>query len=561
MLNKQEENASECERLPSTTVNNSESEHNFDLAGLSEEEDGHDTHSKDQTHKLTHDKERSQPPKKKQGRIRAPPKPNIRRHENYEQTGYPDSSIKSISKDVTTSEWVLVSNIPPMSKLSDLFPSLSEILEFEIKKGIIDLDKLLNNKDNANHASPSQNQESHDRLKAIHALPSLYTSQTIRPNTGIPLWTFHPHPNKSLPAQLILEARLHLSYRARPAGWFLRFSNRSVAHAVRCHVREAEKHEALMREQFDGERRAIRRERREWTEGLWRRVWEDCEAEGVAKKNASMLEKEGGEERELMWGDDSLREQGLDESDIADSGVDVETFLGDDMELQGDSVRGNPPGGQSVDEFFDEYSRSHPYPMQSTEMPSVESVFGYHHLKCGSATLRIQEFTPTDLHSETKQPSWEQNSFHLGNLLDLSDSVVRVENSALTTTVDEVNYLFRGYDLKSIWPDLTGHKEHLPSWLVDLPKSIGWNLSRYDATDNVTSQVAVDILLKGKNRDKQFSHGNRQQDKTIDRPTQNMFIVRFATPADARMAVRDKQGIELNKRRLLLSQYPRVDMV
>ncbi|KAL3802657.1 hypothetical protein HJC23_011981 [Cyclotella cryptica] len=563
---------SKPETLPSAALSNLELEQDVSLDRPSDDfghNDGASSTaeparlSEGQIQRRTHGDDRPQMSKQKQGRIRESSKPSIRPHQtNHEPKESPKSARKFISKNVTTSEWVLVSNIPPMSKLSDLIPSLSDILQFEIKKGIIDLDKLLLNNNNTIDASAFENQTSYQRLQEMNALHSLYSTQTIKSDSGIPLVTFHPDPNQSLPSQLLLEARLHLSYRARPMGWFLRFSNRSIAHAVRCHVREAERHEGLIREQFESEKKEIRRERGLWTEGLWRKVWEDCGAEAFAKKKKrSMMEEESVEERGLMWGDDAVSDEDWDESDPADVDIPVETALEDGVEMEGDGVTSNLTGGQSVDEFFDEYARSHPYPMHSTTMPSVESVFGYHHLKCGSTPLQIQEFTPIISPLDKKRPSWEQNSFHLGNLLDLSDSVIRVETNSLRTTLDEVKYLFRGYDLKSIWPGPSGDQEQLPSWCADLPKSIGWNLRRHGTSGNDASQAAVDILVEGKNRNTHFSSGNGERGSTIGRPSQHMFLVRFATPADARMAVRDKQGIELNQRRLMLSQYPRVELM
>lgn len=85
--------------------------------------------------------------------------------------------------------------------------------------------------------------------------------------------------------------------------------------------------------------------------------------------------------------------------------------------------------------------------------------------------------------------------------VDVSDCMIRVENSQLGTTVDNVRHLFRRYD--TTWEG--------PS------------------------------VVECKFRDKQSS----------------VFIVHFADPSWARAAVRELQGIEVRGNFLLLAQYPR----
>ncbi|EJK55284.1 hypothetical protein THAOC_24997, partial [Thalassiosira oceanica] len=86
------------------------------------------------------------------------------------------ASVVKETTNATTSSWVLVENTPNSANVSDLYESLNEILEFEVGKGIIDLDGIQNN-DKARAA-----------LEDIGALESLYTTQAID-NDDIPLWT------------------------------------------------------------------------------------------------------------------------------------------------------------------------------------------------------------------------------------------------------------------------------------------------------------------------------------------------------------------------------------
>ena len=479
-----------------------------------------------------------------------------RRQIQKNKTGSNPSDAISAIKDVTTSEWLLVSNIPPMSKLSDLLPSLSNILEYEINKGIIDINKLTSENDSETHHDYTRHLEEND------ALPLLYSAKSLTNDSGIPLLNINLNPDLSLPSQFITEARLHLSYRARPMGWFLRFTDESIAHAIFCHIQEAGKHEELIRGQFEKERDEVLKERRVWTEKLWKSVHDDY---GINTRKYESVFNDRMEEKELMWGKDfdhdPIEVDSTGEVDNPDS-CKYDQLGGIDEAINSSEGECN----NDVNDFFDEYTKSHPYPMHSTSMPSVETVFGLHYLKCGSTPLLVDKFSPTSTPVETNERLgiWEQHSFHLGNLLDLSDSCVRVETHALKTSVAEIKWLFRGYDFKNIYPLSSDSKDQLPSLsFADLPKSIGWNLNRYVVNDKETnSPDAVDFLVIGKGRafrdqNEKFSRTTKQ----IDRPTHHVFLIRFATPADARMAVRQMQGTMFNERRMLLSQYPSADTI
>ena len=192
--------------------------------------------------------------------------------------------------------------------------------------------------------------------------------------------------------------------------------------------------------------------------------------------------------------------------------------------------------------------------MHSTAVSSVESVFGLHRLKCWSSSLTIREFSPTSSPGRENSSAWEQHSFHLGNMLELSDSCVRVETSSLNVSVDDIKYLFRAFDVTSIYPEASESKIQLPPSFSQLPKSIGWNLRRYELDYNGNSHHDVDILVKGKR-----NIGN-QQTSYINYPRSHTFLIRFASPADARMAIRTNQDITFKGSRMMLAQYPRVEI-
>ena len=469
------------------------------------------------------------------------------------------SRVSSIN-DITTSDWLLVSNIPPMSQLSDLLPSLDNILKYEINKGIINLDELLTS--NGTKSVDFRDPEYYHQLKEMDALDSLYSTQTIHSESSVPLCKLTLDPDQSLTSQLIVEARLHLSYRARPMGWFLRFNNRSIAHAVRCHVREAERHTRLIKEKFKDERKSVLSQRRVWIEGLWKSVRGDYAKKHSRKRHLGV--KDSLKDRKLMWGEDVVTEQESD--DVAARSLD-EHISNEENELTDIDTAINEDRDQSrheVDKFYDDYTEARPYPMHTTTMPSVESVFEWHNLKVGSASLRVDEFSPTSspIKTEKKMDYWEQHSFHLASALDLSDSCVRVETTALNTKVHEIIYLLRGYDLKSIYLEAPGLKQ-MPSSFAHLPKSIGWNLRQCECDDKSTpQQLAVDLLVAGEDM-RNFQRRNGVSGKRQDMvtpPWKHTFLIRFATPADARMAIREMQGTPINERRMIFSQYPRADL-
>jgi hypothetical protein len=445
----------------------------------------------------------------------------------------------------TSSEWLLVTNTPPMSKLSDLLPSLSNILEFEINKGILDLDQLFTT-NNPNYIKP----EYYTTLKEMNTLDSLYTLEDLK-LSNLPILDLSIHPEESLPSQLISETRFHLSYTARPMGWFLRFQNKSIAHAIRCHINEAERHASMISDQHKFDRMKVRKERVDWVEGLWKKVQADYNVKKIAMQNA-LVREDDVDERELMWGEDvvSRVEVGGNDTSFGDKlgGIDeaVNTAAAETTE-DSECVE------DVVNTLYEEYAQSHPYPDQSTAMSSVESVFGLYQLKCGPRVCKVNAFSPNNIPSQ----EWDQHSFHLGKLLELSDSVVRVDTRGLRTTVDNIKYLFRAFDFKGIYLGSSDEMEQLQSSFAGLPKSIGWRLSNYETVNpEMPKYAAVDLLIAGKER-REFRPSNGKPTA----PANHTFLIRFASPSDARMAVREMQGKMYENEQLLLTQYPSANII
>jgi len=136
------------------------------------------------------------------------------------------SDRKSDSGIVST-EWVSITNIPPLSTLDDLLVDIERIMTTELSMGIVDLDaaeKMMDDQSTITDTSTNTDIDS-----------SASASDEEQPQ--LPIW----QPDVLLPAHLVVEARLSLSTLKRPTGWFIRFPSRSVVHALLSHIEEANK--------------------------------------------------------------------------------------------------------------------------------------------------------------------------------------------------------------------------------------------------------------------------------------------------------------------------------
>ena len=417
--------------------------------------------------------------------------------------------------NVASTEWIQVSSTPPMSKLSDLFPSLNQIIEFELQKGIIDLDVL----ERLKHDSGASHTAAFRALGELDASNSLYTTEKINDdNPNIPLWT--PASSSNSPDAypdnypIVQEARIQLSYRAQPVGWFLRLPCRSVVNAVLNHVRLANK-QLLNSVQLNN----LKQDRKKWRECLWKGVYADYESLAEKKDMRSALDKEHHDEKELMWGYGKLGQ------DIEDNSVLESSVVGEsDTATTFDDDRRNDEGN----DYLQSYMQRHPFPSQLMNSSS------YRPLKSGSTIVSVREFSPylADVAlSDKKHVPWEQHAFHLSPLLNISDSVVRVETSDLNVSEEDIQYLFRGYDLKSI-PEST-ELTTLPSGIDKIIESLGWN---------VQCNGNADMLVHGKHAPYERGSERGHTKGAPNRANRNTFLVRFSSPAEARMAVRDTNG-------------------
>ncbi len=411
-----------------------------------------------------------------------------------------------------TSEWIQVSSTPVMSKLSDLFPSLNQIIEFELQKGIVDLDVL----ERLKHNSGTRYNAAFQALDELDASNSFYTTEPINNDkTTIPLWT----PSSSINSQqtyqdvcpMIQEARLQLSNRAHPKGWFLRLPCRSVVNAILNHVRLANK-QLLYSVHINN----LKQQRKKWREGLWKGVHADYESLAEKKEMQSALENDHDDEKELMWGCGGL-------------GQDVEEIPPLDRPAVGESDNAITFNADHQDDevsaYLQSYMQKYSFPSQRTVPPS------YQPLKSGSTIVSVREFLPYEISlADKKLIPWEQHAFYLSPLLNISDTVARVETSDLNVSEEDIQFLFRGYDLKTI-PEII-ESTTLSFGYDTFLQSLGWNIA---------SNGNVMLVNGGHEAHEKFSMRRRAKGVT-SRVNSHTFLVRFASSAEARMAIRDYNG-------------------
>lgn len=444
-----------------------------------------------------------------------------KRRDMHEKTNSATNKRNYASK-VASSNWILISNTPLMSKLSDIITGIENIIAFEMEKGIIDLEKI---NDYVNSGANQKQQR--ENLYKVGALGSFYATEHVDAASGIPLWSpdSTSDDGEELPSHMIMEARLHLSQHARPMGWFLRLPSRSIVHAILQHNKKAEKLENLERHRLRVEDGNVKYERREWRQKLWKGVWSEHENIAASRDKKKLLDEENKDEWNLAWGVETDERLNVATSEKEISGNENEThaFVGDDGENT-EEVEETPSVNDDHEiafDYLDEFSQSNPYPGQfKSQVDSSSS--GYRLLKCGSSKLKIMEFVPQP--QGYKPPwfeygnMWAYASFHMSPMLKLSDSVVRIETESLNMSVDDIQYMFRGYDLESVLPLDESAQSSLPSSCSNYVKSLGWNCN---------SVGNVNMLISGIAKSANPRH---------------TFLVRFASPSSARMAIRNENG-------------------
>lgn len=150
-------------------------------------------------------------------------------------------------------------------------------------------------------------------------------------------------------------------------------------------------------------------------------------------------------------------------------------------------------------------------------------------LSCGGRELTVEPFYPSKSR-RTKINTLFHNPLKWG----ISDNVIRMENCVREATENDVANFFVRYNLLD---------ERKGKLLND----------RYPTK-------SVQLIVQGAGKDDDFAAktavaGGRENEVTLS--ATSTFLVRFASAADARSAVRDKQNVEFMGRRLRLAQYSR----
>jgi hypothetical protein len=318
----------------------------------------------------------------------------------------------------TTTQWVKITGIPPLSTLDDMLVDIERIMSTELNMGIVNLDeaeKLLWNQMKNQRSQDEKGDDNNDDDNNNNNNNNA-TNNDDDASQAIPLW----YPNQEgedidLPPHMVIEAHLDLSTLYRQAGWYLRFPNRSCVHALLSHVKEASR---------------IARSR-EW--------------ENRSNKKSSV--------------------QSQDEEDTQDEPI-------------------------------------------SSHEPKA--------LKCGWKEVTVYPF------------AMKSKDFH-SNIDWIDDSVVRVENCPVESTVDDLRYFLNLYTL----------------------------MDDRSFDDNKSSLQAVQLAVHGTKSTDEKARIKEIGKKQYTRSRTNTFLVKFATASDARAAIREKQGNELIGRKIKLAQFSR----
>ncbi len=120
----------------------------------------------------------------------------------------------------------------------------------------------------------------------------------------------------------------------------------------------------------------------------------------------------------------------------------------------------------------------------------------------------------------------------------IDDTVVRVENCAPESTVDDLRYFFSPYDLMDD-----------RNFTTDNNKDEGKTMQR----------EAVQLVVSGGKEQEQQANliVDGKAPKLLTPSRTNTFLVQFTTAAEARAAVREKQNVELLRKKIKLAQFSR----
>jgi len=328
-----------------------------------------------------------------------------------------------------TTDWIMVTNIPMLSNLYDILSTMSQVVQIELHRGIVDLDAAEETlQKQLLLLEHEQQQETHGKVDS---------SSSSSSSTTLPLWI----PNKDddddddddsdkknqYPSHLVLEARLFLSRAARPSGWFLRFPNKSVVHAILSHAQE----------------------------GL-------------------------------------------------------------------DAHNNNNPSSSSLEDVD----------ATTTSVTTTQPII------CGGKLLQLQPFTPQQQQQSSSSRNYFQNvSFEKYQKYQYNDTCVRIENCTVRTTIEDVYFFLKEYDL-------------IPQQSLSSSSSNNNNNEEEEEENVVVSGVEIWDHAGG-------TTTNRTKIKRYNKQAPPIFIVRFTSPSEARAAVREMQYKELKGNKIRMMQYPR----
>jgi len=176
--------------------------------------------------------------------FRSPPKEWNRSNSFHSRRKKKHNKIKEKKEpEIPTSSWVYVAKIPKLSNLDDLLIEVEHIMKQELERGILDLDVLTESieqqqvENDESHDNHNENQE-YEKVSSKDA-DILQNLSMIKPKYWDP--THVPASSDTIsayiPPHMVLEARSCLDPMKRPTGWFLRFPNRSVVHALLEHIK------------------------------------------------------------------------------------------------------------------------------------------------------------------------------------------------------------------------------------------------------------------------------------------------------------------------------------
>jgi hypothetical protein len=149
-------------------------------------------------------------------------------------------------------------------------------------------------------------------------------------------------------------------------------------------------------------------------------------------------------------------------------------------------------------------------------------------LLCGGRELTVEPFYPSK-----SRRSKVNNIFNNPLKWGISDNVIRMENCVREATEDDVANFFYRYNLLD---------------------------ERKGMLNSGNPMKSVQLIVQGASKDADFAAKTAiagERDDEITLSATSTFLVRFASAADARSAVRDKQNVEFMGRRLRLAQYSR----